>query len=425
MLLREIKKYNSLVLRLLVLLVTLYAFTIPFGTVFKPEGEMSPQPLINLAFLTYAILLLGLIAVLLTNNIKSNSIINCLFLLTLYLFFNTLLFSENILDNLGKWISFFANVLLVYFISNIKFKKTFLRTFFFILSLGALIASTITLIDQFNIINVPYFNESTIGVIGFNVRGVSGSFQSRTTMGAFYSIVMPIALFSFLTYKRPFYLIAFATAFIAMVSTFNRGAPFALIIVAVIFYIRKYNRNIKIILFSLVIGVVLAFVLFNTFSYDQRNVIKYLVLTSLNVIEKEDKLADSDNFRIDALQQIITEEIKKNPFGHGFNNFYLKGNSEPISVHSNLNYIIYIAGIFGFLWLIFFVRKLYIVTHTISDKDLNIIKYSLFSWVLYSLTHMVINTFLAWLLLGLLFNKYINSEMDISLKYPIKRGIDV
>lgn len=409
MLFKEIKKYNSFVLKLLVLLLVLYAFTVSFGTVFKPEGEISPQPMVNLSFLTYVIWLLVFIAGLQSNHLKSNSVINYLLLLSLYLFFNTLFFADDIFANLVTWVGFLANILLVYFVSNIKLKKSFLLLLFYALSWGILISSTITLMDQFNIINVPFFNETSSRVTGTEseLRGFSGPFQSRTTMGAFYSISLVISLLSFLYYKRLFFLVAFIIAFLAMILSFNRGAPFALIIVALLYFIRKYKINFKKITYAIIIGVVFIFVIFNTLSDEQRDSMKYLVLSSLNIIEKHDRLADSDNVRTDALKQILTVEIVKNPLGQGFNDFYLQGSLEPISVHSNINYIFYIAGIFGVFWLFFFLRRLYITTHAIRDNELDIIKYSLFSWALYSLTHMVINTFLAWLLLGLLLNRHL------------------
>ena len=411
MIIKEIKKYKSLLMKLTVLLIILYAFTISFGTVFKPEGDMTPKPLINLSLLTYVITVFCFFSAKSTKYLKANPIINYLFVLAIYLLINTLLFSVDFLNNFSKWISFLANVLLVYFISNIKFKASFLHLLFYTLSIGGLIASILTLIDYFNIIDIPYFNEKSIGIIGFEARGGSGSFLSRTTLGAFYSIIMPISLFSFIYLKRPIYLISFIACFIAMLSTFNRGAPFSVIIVAIIFLIRKHRVNLKTVFIIFLISTIVIIVLRNIFSEEQHDAIKYLVLTTLNVEEKHGRLAESDNFRFEALHQIVTDEMKKNPFGQGFNDFYIKGKYEPISVHSNFNYIIYAAGLFGFIWSIFFLRRLYLYSHMIQIKEFDIIKYSLFSWTLYSLTHMVLYTFLAWLLLGLLLNRHILYEI--------------
>ncbi len=407
------KTHNILVLSLLKLLILLYTFTISFGIVFRIEGDSSLQPLFNLTYLTYFIGFFSLLSAIGSKKIKSDPVINTLFFLTFYLFVNTLLFSNDLLGNMTKLVSFFGNIILVLLISNIRINDTFLIKIFKAISIGAFISSSLTLFDQF-FYDIPYFNEMTFRLVGFESRGFSGPFQSRTTMGAFYSIVMPISILSFLQYRRPIFLVSFVLSFIAMMSTFNRGAPFAVIIITIIFVIRKYRINIKTILTAFFISIFMLFVVYNIFSTEQKRAIEFLVLSTLNIVEKSDNLSDSDNVRTDALKQIFTEELVKNPFGHGFNDFYLKGYFEPISVHSNLNYIFYIAGYFGAIWLVIFLIKLYKFTDKIDDENLAIVKYSLFSWTLYSLTHMVLSTFLAWLLLGILLNRYlITKQIDL------------
>lgn len=410
MIIKENRKYKNIFIRLSVFLIALYAFTISFGTVFRIESDLSPKPWINLSYLTYAIWLFCFLSAIVSNRLKSNTVINYLLCLVLFLFGNTLLFSDDLLKNLITLTTLFANILLVYFVANIKFQRSFLYLLFNIITLGALLSSSLTLVDKF-IIDIPYFNEMTFRLTGFESRGVSGPFQSRTTMGAFYSISMSISLISFFVLKRPLYLISFIVSFLAMISTFNRGAPFAIVVMAIIFLIRKSKLNVKTLLKTLLVVLILAMVLYNIFPEEQRNALKYLVLSSLNIIEKEEQLSDSDNVRTYALKQIITEEIFENPFGQGFNDFYLNGTLEPISVHSNINYIFYIAGVFGIFWLSFFLIKLYKSSQQAHNIEQVIIKYSLFTWALYSMTHMTINTFLAWLLLGLMLNRFIYTEV--------------
>lgn len=413
MLIKKIKN-NSILIQLIVFLIVLYCFTISFGTVFRTEGDMTLKPIINLNFLPYAIMVFSLLCVLFVGKLQTHRIVLLLFSLTLYLLINSFLFSDDIIKNLNRWVSFLGNVLLVYLISNLKFKTSFLNVLFVTLSIGGFIASLFTLVDYFNVINIPYFNEFSIGVIGFEARGGSGPFISRTSMGAFYSIVMPVTLLSFISFKRPFFLISFIMSFTAMISTFNRGAPIALIIVALTYLIRKRLLNFKLLLSALVFIIIFVTILFLTFSDEQQEAIRYLALSTLNITDKEEVLVESDNFRTDALKQIFTEIID-NPFGYGFNDFYLKGSQESISVHSNFNFLIYSTGLFGFIWLLFFFRRLYKFTRMISIKELVIIKYSLFSWALYSSTHMVISTFLAWLFLGFLLNRYLNSNINSTL----------
>src|SRR5690554_5436857 len=111
MLFKEIRKNNGIVKKVLIFLIALYTLSIPFGTVFRTESETSLQPIVNLEFLTYAILVLTFIVVLINDKLKSNTVLNYLFFLAIYLLFNTLLFSNNILDNLIKWAGLFANIL--------------------------------------------------------------------------------------------------------------------------------------------------------------------------------------------------------------------------------------------------------------------------------------------------------------------------
>lgn len=407
MLIKELRKYNNVFQHILILLIVLYAFTIPLGIVFRKEGDVLPY--IDLTFLTYAITIFSVFSVFSSKHFKSNFAINLLIVLSIYLLINTIFFSNEFSKNIITWFGFLSNILLSLFVSNVNFKKSFLHLLFYTLSIGALISSLLTLIDNFNILNIPYFNESSFRLIGFDVRGGSGPFVSRTTMGAFYSIVMPISLFSFLYLKKPIYLISTVVSFLAMISTFNRGAPFALFIVFLIFLVRKRVFNLKIVVTTLITVLLVGSVIYNSFSQEQRNAFRFLLLSSINVEEKTEIQAESDGVRIQALKQIVTKEIVENPFGHGFNDFHLAGSLEPISVHSNLNYILYSTGVFGIFWLIFFLGRLYKFSQKLKGEEQMIIKYSLFSWVLYSLTHMVLNTFLAWLLFGLLLNRNILS----------------
>lgn len=403
MLIKELRRYNNVFQHITILLIVLYAFTISFGIVFRREGAIHPY--IDLTFLTYVIMIFSVFSAFSSKYFNSNCIISLLIVFSFYLLINTIIFSNDLSKNIVVWFSFISSILLSFFISNINFKKSFLHLIFYTLSLGALISSLLTLIDSFNILNIPYFNESSFRLTGFDVRGGSGPFVSRTTMGAFYSIVMPISLFSFLYFKKPLYLISTGVSFLAMISTFNRGAPFALLIVYLIFAIRKRVFNLKIVVTMLFAVLFVGFVIYNSFSQEQRDAFRFLLLSSINIEEKSETLAESDGVRNYVLKQIVTKEIVENPFGQGFNDFYLDGRLEPISVHSNLNYILYSSGVFGIIWLIFFLIQVYKVSLKIKSEEHIIIKYSLFSWVLYSLTHMVLSTFLAWLLLGLLINK--------------------
>ena len=124
------KTHNILVLSLLKLLILLYTFTISFGIVFRIEGDSSLQPLFNLTYLTYFIGFFSLLSAIGSKKIKSDPVINTLFFLTFYLFVNTLLFSNDLLGNMTKLVSFFGNIILVLLISNIRINDTFLIKIF-------------------------------------------------------------------------------------------------------------------------------------------------------------------------------------------------------------------------------------------------------------------------------------------------------
>lgn len=404
----KLTKYN-IQTKLLFVIIILYLFTVPFGIVFKSfedSREFLKPPLINLSFLTSLILLLSILSL---KRIQFKVIDSLLLVLFIYISLVTLLFTNNLSNSLYSIILFLSNILLVISIENIKIKRSTVHSFFYILAIGSLISSLATIVDGIGIFNIPYFNEKSSFLNEYDVYAITGPFLRRTSMGAFYIIILITNLLSFFYYKKIIYGLSLFFSLIAIILTFNRSAPLALVIIFLIFIFKRYHINLFNIFKIIILTTVMSTLIMIFIPNKQNKVVKTKLLTTLFIENKTNAQREADNLRLEVFHQIITKDITNNPLGYGFHDFYFDKMNKNVNVHSNLNLLLYATGIFGVFWIMFFLYYLYKTSKKIVSKEGIIIKYSLFGWLLYSLVHTTISTFLAWLFLGLILNKEISN----------------
>ena len=398
--------------KILFFLVCCYFFIAPFGNVFRfgsQEGSLGIGTVIVL------------IVVLLTF-IKS---LSKFFIKKIWFTFFLLLFWLSISSLFGDvksaYISLLQLSIYILFaigITHINFTPHRLKKLFLFTISALLISSTLTIIDFLGVVEIPFFNEFTAGVsiIGerFKIVGASGPFPRRSAMAAYYGLLLPlIMVYGFLEKekaKKVFSFITFIVGMIAITITFNRAAPFAVILVALFFIIAGGGMKLKLkIIFGIIFLSLLGFVAIQTYFPNQMKAIRYKMNLTLQIgtYREEDLIRqrESDRNRIYLLKESLGK-IAENPIGYGLTKVEMSDRSSVMNAHNNITQIIWGTGVFGFFWLILFGVQIFNIFKSKLKGPYYIyyecIKYGLLGWFLVSITHTNWGIGIMWALFGIL-----------------------
>lgn len=413
--------------KILFCLVSCYFFITPFGNVFRfgsQEGSLGIGTII--IFLVVLLTFLKSLPMFFVKKIWFT-----LFLLLFWLSFSSL--CGDVKSAYIGLLQLFIYVLFAMGMTTIKFTSSRLNRLFLLSISALLISSALTIIDFLGMVNIPFFNEFTKGVAieeGFKIVGASGPFPRRSAMASYYGLLLPlIMVYGFLErkrYKQIFSFITFIIGIIALGITFNRAAPFAVILVASFFFI--YGAGTTKLRLKIVFGVIFvsifSFVATQNFFPNQMKAIKYKIQLTLgvgNYLESHlVKQQMSDMKRIYLAKETL-KKVSENPIGYGLTNIPINDQEIPVNAHNNMTQIIWGAGIFGFFWVILFGVQCFKIFRTKLEKPYYIyyesIKYGLLGWLLISMTHTNWATGIAWALFGVMITLKKNLYRPTFFKY--------
>lgn len=398
--------------KIIFFLVSCYFFITPFGNVFRfslQENSLSVGTII--VFLVVLLTFLKTMPMFFKKKIW--------FILFLLLFW--LLFSSLYADDKTAYIMLFQLFIYVLFamgLATINFTTDRLNRFFLVTISALLISSILTIVDFWGIMNIPYFNDFSYGgkiLGGAKVMGASGPFGSRTGMASYYAILLIlIVVYGFTVrnkYIQIFSLITVIIGIIALMISFNRAAPFAIIIATLIFIVQGINTvksKAKVVL-CLIFFAFFSIVVIQKYFPRQTKAISYKMQLTIGIGEYSENDLESQR-ESDALRgYLLKTALKKvfeNPIGHGLTRIPINNGEFMRNPHGNITQIIWGTGFFGIFWIIILgVQCLKLFTIKL-DYPFYIyhesIKYGLLGWGLVSMTHTNWATGIAWALIGIM-----------------------
>lgn len=350
---------------------------------------------------------------------KNRALYSILFLI-LWMSFSSI-FSADLANGYTQLLSFTLYYLFSCVAYNHNWSTKSLQQLLMSFVLGALLSSSLTIIDWFGIYDIPYVNETSGGTITNigTVMQASGPFSRRSAMAAYFSLIIPISTLSFFYLNKTnaiTKLTLLSTGILCSISLMltNNRAGLAGSICAIILISIYLSRSIKKLVRLIVIGsfsfLIMTWMVTTLF---QDQLIAYQALLNLDEMAVSDvsKQTESDNIRI-LLFNFVIKSLISNPIGQGYTlvTGFDSSESDP---HNNVAQIIWAAGIFGIGWICYFGVSFYKQANKLFFKPLFIsphAKYGivitggLFGWFICGMAHTIIGTGVAWLLLGILLN---------------------
>jgi hypothetical protein len=395
------------------ILFCIYSFLTPLGMMVKFGNEEG-----SLGITTYILLFIILISFnsVITSVFKSKLLIS-IFLLIMWLIFASI-FSYDII------LSLFSGLTLLLYLAAASISKEILysnnRIFivFLFFCIGGLISSTATIIDFFGIVKIPGINENSVGTsteLG-NILQASGPFARRSAMAVYYTMIITIGFLYaiFINNKSKFYRLLFfisaLNCLVALLLTHNRSGVVSafLIVFSLIFILeKKFINKLKLVLYILLVIILFVFFIIN-FIPDVWNAYQALFRIG-NVVSANNSLEESDTLRIELFQHSL-QNLTQNPFGNGYGLISKMNNFEDglIDPHNIITQIIWGAGLFGFIWVIYFGYNFIKFSINIFkfhnklpiDKTIFVLLGALISFFVVGMMHTIISTGMMWIFFG-------------------------
>ena len=279
----------------------------------------------------------------------------------LLIFLVLTLFSTALSNTPEKLYSDFINLLIyfliIFIIVGINPTSSQIRKFIGLLFFSTFLMSLFSLLDFWNYINIPFFNEGVSNVrIGESIIfDLTGPFRIRTDI-AFHLALISIIPIIFLFSKKLSFLkgLIYGTIFITLIITsyFTNSRSLFLVLAFCLFYfttiIFNYKRKANLIFSFFTLFIVLVS-LSDNFSFIDFKGDSTLLSRSVG--------GESDMIRFYTFETTISDIIKS-PFGAGLDMPFLKKFNQYKDVHSSYTYLLRAGGFIGFFSLMFFLKPL-------------------------------------------------------------------
>lgn len=399
---------------IIVLMIALYMFIAPLGNLarFSPnEGSYG----------TTTILLVIIVLITITLSLKilfTEKVFRMFFVLFIWLL------SASILSHDPESAFLNGGSLFIYLMASMATYALLddLRIIYYVLTafcLGGLISSFATIIDFIGIVDIPGVNDihnATLTDIGA-VEQASGVFPRRSAMGAYYVMIITIGVLlsiigrSINNKMRFMFLFSGLSCMIALLLTHTRTAiisSFVMIILVMIIRSKNSKKTFRQLL--LIIGII--FVIFNIAEKIFPDIMmvyetKLYVREDVSSIEE---LGDSDILRFVFAEHALSS-LLSNPFGNGYSMMVgVDGfGLTPVDPHNIITQIIWGAGVFGLMWVIYIIYKAASFVplikagfsiDTCGRQIWIVIVAGLIAFIINNMMHNSLSTGVAWILFG-------------------------
>lgn len=400
-------------------LAVIYFFIVLFGTAFRIGGGENWYGLSTLVIL--AIIFLKLPA--LPGGFRENSLLLTILALFLWCLFTGYFSSTSVALAYSSLGTFFGYLFAATAIYKSSFTMGRMQVLFVTLAVSMLLSCMLTIVDFLNIYNVPFVNEFTkdTKIGGERLEQVGGFFTKRTSMAAYFSLVIPALIYLTLRSKNMAERLLFSAAatagFLTLMLTHNRSGVLGIVLALFIFLVRdkslRIGKKIKVFMYasiSFALVLVAVSILFpSTMEVYVAKLAAYI--PGMTQPDKLSNYAQSDYSRI-YFFNVVLESLGSNPIGNGFSKIYSEqyGVSSP---HNVISQLIWAAGLLAFAWIPIFaiqVRKNF-STRVLLNAGNNCsselvyiaaLQVALLSWLLNNMAHTSLTTGLGWMFLGLM-----------------------
>jgi hypothetical protein len=285
---------------------------------------------------------------------------------------------------------------------NDKQKFTVLLVFAF--SIG--LSSIASVVDYLGIVDFPRINERTDHIEdldrGLNHNSLCGPFYSRTILGIYLSLALPIAFAStFFLKNRRLQIASAITLVVLTITALLSGSRGLLLVFPVLLLYLLTAHSGALIRNLIVIGCVL--VVTSTVALIVYPPMVDLVSSQLSRLSYEEvSTSDSDLVRYYTLQ-VTVAELSESPLGMGFTQVPIPGGT--INPHSNPVMYLRAGGLLGILLILVFYFPMFkkMISRDLKDID-RVLVVTLISFNIYGLTHTTVGTAYFWICLGLLYS---------------------
>jgi hypothetical protein len=395
-------------------LLMIYAFFAPLGNLARfGSGETE----FGLTSVVLGVALIINLIPLLITTVKNRALLS-LIVLACWMAISGLL-SDDLLEAYTQLAGFLVYVLFAGLTLSVNWPVTRIRRLLFSFMLGGLISSALTLIDWSGLVNIPGVNELSIATqteLG-SVMQASGPFGRRSAMAAYFALLIPIAILSALYVKslstrvRLFFATTGLCCAISLILTHNRAGLLGGLtaIGAISLYLARSPARLARALLAGAAGVLGFGWLIATYLPAQFDA--YRALLNVGGVASTDAfLAESDKLRLVFFERTITA-LASNPIGHGYTMLNGIPGFERIDPHNMLSQIVWAAGLFGLLWIVYFGRLVFRRCKPVFDRESSadpVYQYGiaigggLLGWFFCGMAHTIIATGVSWLLFGIL-----------------------
>lgn len=403
--------------------VALYFSVVVFGNFFRMGSEETGYGISTLLVFTLILLKIRDIP----PGLSSNSLYRTIAFLFAWCFVSAAFSATSVLVAYFK----LGMLVLYLFVSVAVFRmsltETRIKVLFYGLGASILFASALTVIDFLNIYNFPYVNENdvTTKIGGERIEQAGGFFQRRSSMAAYYSIIIPALLYYAFKIKnikeKTFMLVAGVVSYIALFLTHNRSGVLGIVISLLAYMLidrsLRLHRKLTVLISMMAVFVLFIFVVYlylpTHFEVYVMKLASYLPGVGEEGAATEERYIQSDYSRIYFFESVM-ESLIDNPIGNGFSKIYTEqyGVGSP---HNIITLIIWAAGIVAFVWIPVFalqVKKHFGLKQLVDQGKithplvipLTALQVGILSWLLNNMAHNSLATGLAWMYLGLILN---------------------
>jgi hypothetical protein len=237
-------------------------------------------------------------------------------------------------------------------------------------------------------------------------------------MAAYFALVIPIAVATPLYVKdlstrtRALFLAGALTSVVALLLTHNRAGLFGAIIsiaLTSLYMARSPAKLLRLLLLGAAAAAIVAWTV-STYFHEQWLVYEGLLKLTDVAPDAAFETAESDRIRIILFQYAI-RSLATNPVGNGYTLLTGLAGHPDADAHNIITQLIWAAGLFGIGWLVYFATALAgalrvtLATRNLSDPIARyavVMASGLLGWFLCGMSHQILGTGMAWLLLGIL-----------------------
>lgn len=335
------------------------------------------------------------------------------FLISIFLLFT--LIATIISKSPEKLFSDFINLviyfLLIFVFVGINLSKNQIYRLIKLLMFSTFLMCIFSLLDFFNIIQIPYFNDSISNVSLGNqvIFDLTGPFVSRTDIGLHLALMFFIPILFIFSKKKTFFtFLIYGSIFFTFIITgffSNSRSIFLSLIICTIYFIIisfKHIKKAKIIFWLTFISFISCLVLFN-FSFDS--------LIDVSTLLNRDYGGSSDWTRFYAFTTTLIDVIE-NPVGVGFDRPYIEEIAMYQDVHNTYTFLLRCGGFIGFISLCYFFRPLFkkILNFRVSINELLFVT-PVISVLVFGFFHTSIQFSTFWILVAISYSSIYNNKV--------------